>query len=67
MGMKLVNKRNGLELIVTTLPKQKRPSLIIVDQLGAEKVATFLGDEGAADFVHHLEQLLEERVKRVNE
>lgn len=67
MGAKLINKNNDLALYVDTLPRQKRPSLIIKDQLGYEKVAAFLSDDAAQDFVHHLEQLLDVKVRRGNE
>ena len=65
MGVKLSNKNNGLALYVETLPRQKRPSLIIQDKLGAEKVAAFLSDDAAAEFVHHLEQLLDVKLRKV--
>lgn len=56
--MTLRNRRNGLTLCVTTLPDQKKPSLLIGDELGFAKVAIFLNDGAADDFVAHLEKMV---------
>lgn len=52
------NRKNGLTLCVTTLPGQKKPSLLIGDELGFAKVAIFLNDGTADDLVAHLEKML---------
>lgn len=56
--MKFVNRKHGLALYVQTLPGQKRPSLLIADELGYKKVASFIKDEDADDFVAHLDKML---------
>lgn len=56
--MTLRNRSNGLALCVTTLPRQKYPSLLICDELGSVKVAAFLNDDRASDFIAHLEKML---------
>jgi len=56
--MTLRNRKNGLTLCVTTLPGQKKPSLLIGDELGFTKVASFLNDDTADDFAAHLEKML---------
>lgn len=61
--MKFRNHRNGLALYVQTLPGQKKPSLLIADELGFKKVAAFIKDEDADDFVAHMQKFLEAEVK----
>ena len=56
--MTLRNRSNGLALCITTLPRQKYPSLLIRDELGTVKVAAFLNDDRANDFIAHLEKML---------
>ena len=56
--MTLRNRANGLAICITTLPRQKNPSLLMVDELGSIKVAAFLDDDKANDFLHHLERML---------
>ena len=52
--MVLRNKKNGLSIYVQTLHGQKKPSLLISDEIGCKKVAAFINDEDAEDFVKHL-------------
>ena len=53
------NPKNGLELCVELLPGQKRLSLLIGDELGYKKVASFIKDDDADDFIAHMERLTE--------
>lgn len=55
----LKNIRNGLKIFITTREGQKRPSLMIGDELGDMKVATFLNDGAAEDFLQHMMKLTE--------
>lgn len=53
------NPKNGLELCVELLPGQKKLSLLIGDELGYKKVASFINDNDADDFISHMERLTE--------
>ena len=53
------NRKIGLGIGIQTLPGQKRPSLVMLDELGKKKVASFVKDEDAEDFVAHLSKFLE--------
>ena len=52
--MLLKNNKNDLKIYIQVLPRQKKPSLLIGDELGSKKVAAFLSDEDADDFVEHM-------------
>ena len=57
--MKFLNRKQGLALYVQTLPGQKKPSLLIADELGIKKVAAFLSDGDAEDFIEHMKKFCE--------
>lgn len=57
--MYFYNRENGLGIGIETLPGQKRPGLMMIDELGSKKVAIFIKDEDAEDFMAHLEKFLE--------
>lgn len=50
----LRNKKNGLGIYVQTLPGQKKPSLLIFDEIGCKKAADFINNGDAKDFIKHL-------------
>lgn len=61
--MTFFNRKLGLGISIQTLPGQKKPSLLIADELGYKKVAAFIKDEDADDFVAHMQKFLEAEVK----
>ena len=61
--MLLKNNKNDLKIYIQVLPRQKKPSLLIGDELGSKKVAAFLSDEDADDFVEHMMKFLNAEVQ----
>jgi len=57
--MKFTNRKQDLEIYVQTMPGNKRPSLLIGDELGYKKVAAFLSDGDAEDFIEHMKKFCE--------
>lgn len=67
MGWKIFNKKTGNAIHVSTLPRQKKPSLIISDEIGYKKVASFLSDEDADDFAQHMAKMIGVKVEEEHE
>ena len=67
MGWKIYNKKTGNAINVYTLPGQKRTSLIMSDEIGFKKVAAFLSDEDAEDFVRHMATMIGVKVGEEHE
>lgn len=62
MGYTLSNSKNGLVIRTGVLSKQKRPSLLIGDNLMVHKVATFIDDDAEELFVQHLARVVGAKV-----
>lgn len=53
-GIVIKNKRTGLRIVATVIRRQKTPSLLIGDELGVTKVASFKDWDAAEDFMEHV-------------